>query len=137
MRERERSLLAFIDRSDCAGLFASMTSALGIAVFLSVCVRWSNALEVVIRAADRQRRCRISIVIDQSVRFSVVTTPQTQRGNYTGKRNYKSDTAPPRRHCWATVYKTVRPMLSDRCLSVTLVYCGQTVAHLSYCSALV
>ena len=33
----------------------------------------------------------------------------------------------------ATVYKTVRPMLSDRCLSVlsvlsvTLVYCGQTV----------
>jgi len=36
---------------------------------------------------------------------------------------------------WATVYKTVRPMLSDRCpvlsclscLSVTLVYCGQTV----------
>ena len=34
---------------------------------------------------------------------------------------------------WATVYKTVRPRLSDRCLSclsclsVTLVYCGQTV----------
>jgi len=30
---------------------------------------------------------------------------------------------------WATVCKTVRPMLSDRCLSfpVTLVYCGQTV----------
>jgi len=34
---------------------------------------------------------------------------------------------------WATVYKTVRRMLSDRCLSclsvlsVTLVYCGQTV----------
>jgi len=34
---------------------------------------------------------------------------------------------------WATVSKTVRPMLSDRCpvcpvcLSVTLVYCGQTV----------
>ena len=34
---------------------------------------------------------------------------------------------------WATDYKTVRPMLSDRCLSVclsclsvTLVYCGQT-----------
>ena len=32
---------------------------------------------------------------------------------------------------WATVCKTVRPMLSDRCpvcpvLSVTLVYCGQT-----------
>jgi len=25
---------------------------------------------------------------------------------------------------WATVCKTVRPMLSDRCLSVTLVYCG-------------
>ena len=33
-------------------------------------------------------------------------------------------------HFWATVCKTVRPMLSDRCLvclSVTLVYCGQTV----------
>jgi len=34
---------------------------------------------------------------------------------------------------WATVCKTVRPMLSDRCLpspvclSLTLVYCGQTV----------
>ena len=31
---------------------------------------------------------------------------------------------------WATVSKTVRPMLSDRslsCLSVTLVYCGQKV----------
>jgi len=34
---------------------------------------------------------------------------------------------------WATVYKTVRRMLSDRCrscpvcLSVTLVYCGQMV----------
>ena len=31
---------------------------------------------------------------------------------------------------WATVYKTVRPVLSDRCLSVlsvTLVYCSQTV----------
>ena len=31
---------------------------------------------------------------------------------------------------WATVCKTVRPMLSNRCLSVlsvTLVYCGQTV----------
>ena len=36
-------------------------------------------------------------------------------------------------HFWATVCKTVHPMLSDRCLccpvlSVTLVYCGQTVA---------
>jgi len=37
------------------------------------------------------------------------------------------------RRFWATVCKTVRPMLSDRCLSclsvlsVTLVYCGQTV----------
>ena len=37
-------------------------------------------------------------------------------------------------HFWATVCKTVRPMLSDRCLSVLsvclsclLVYCGQTV----------
>jgi len=33
-------------------------------------------------------------------------------------------------HFWATVCKTVRPMLSVRCpvcLSVTLVYCGQTV----------
>ena len=36
-------------------------------------------------------------------------------------------------HFWATVYKTVRPTLSDRrpvlpvCLSVTLVYYGQTV----------
>jgi len=33
-------------------------------------------------------------------------------------------------HFWATVCKTVRPVLSDRCLSclsVTLVYCGQTV----------
>jgi len=32
---------------------------------------------------------------------------------------------------WATVCKTVRPMRLDRCLSVlsvTLVYCGQTVA---------
>jgi len=34
-------------------------------------------------------------------------------------------------HFWATVCKTVRPMLADRCLSVlpvsmTLVYCGQT-----------
>ena len=29
---------------------------------------------------------------------------------------------------WATICKTVRPMLSVRCLSVTLVYCGQTVA---------
>jgi len=31
--------------------------------------------------------------------------------------------------CWATVCKTIRPVLSDRCLScpsVTLVYCGQT-----------
>ena len=38
-------------------------------------------------------------------------------------------------HFWATVCKTVRPMLSDRCLSVlsclsvTLVYCGETVHH--------
>ena len=34
------------------------------------------------------------------------------------------------RTVWATVCKTVRPMLSDCCpvrLSVTLVYCGQTV----------
>ena len=35
-------------------------------------------------------------------------------------------------HFWATVCKTVRPMLSVRCLypvclSVTLVHCGQTV----------
>jgi len=36
-------------------------------------------------------------------------------------------------HFWATVCKTVHPILSDRCLSVlsclsvTLVYCGQTV----------
>ena len=28
---------------------------------------------------------------------------------------------------WATVSKTIRPMLSDRCLSVTSVYCGQTI----------
>jgi len=41
--------------------------------------------------------------------------------------DHRGDTA-----CWATVCKTVRPMLSDRCLSclsclhVTLVYCGQT-----------
>jgi len=38
-------------------------------------------------------------------------------------------------HFWATVCKTVRPMLSDRCpvclvLSVTLVYCGQTVGQI-------
>jgi len=38
---------------------------------------------------------------------------------------------------WATVCKTVRPMLSDRCLSgpvclsVTLVYCGQTVGWIN------
>jgi len=40
---------------------------------------------------------------------------------------------------WATVCKTVRPMLSDRCpvcpvclscLSVTLAYCGQTVLRI-------
>jgi len=34
---------------------------------------------------------------------------------------------------WATIRKTVRPMLSDRCLSclsVTLVYCGQTVGRI-------
>jgi len=38
---------------------------------------------------------------------------------------------------WATVYKTVRPVLSDCCLSVslpvlsvTLVYCGQTVGQI-------
>jgi len=40
---------------------------------------------------------------------------------------------------WATVCKTVRPMLSDRCLSVclscpflsvTLMYCGQTVGRI-------
>ena len=37
---------------------------------------------------------------------------------------------------WATVCKTVRPMLSDRCpvclsvLSVTLVHCGQTVGRI-------
>ena len=34
------------------------------------------------------------------------------------------------KHFWATVCETVRPMLSDRCLfclTVTLVYCGQTV----------
>ena len=36
---------------------------------------------------------------------------------------------------WATVRKTVRPILSDRCpvspvLSVTLVYCGQTVGRI-------
>jgi len=38
-------------------------------------------------------------------------------------------------HFWATVCKTVRPMLSDRCLSVcpvsvTLVYRGQTVGRI-------
>ena len=40
-------------------------------------------------------------------------------------------------HYWATVCKTVRPMLSHHCLSVclsvlsaTLVYCGQTVGRL-------
>jgi len=35
--------------------------------------------------------------------------------------------------CWATVCKTVRPMLSDRCLSVlsvTFVHCGQTVGRI-------
>jgi len=37
---------------------------------------------------------------------------------------------------WVTVCKTVRPMLSDRCpvclscLTVTLVYCGQTVGQI-------
>jgi len=34
---------------------------------------------------------------------------------------------------WATVCKTVHPILSDRCLSVlsvTLVYCGQTVGRI-------
>jgi len=34
---------------------------------------------------------------------------------------------------WATVCKTLRPMLSDRCLSVlyvTLVYCGQTAGRI-------
>ena len=34
---------------------------------------------------------------------------------------------------WATVCSTVRPMPSDHCLSclsVTLVYCGQTVGHI-------
>jgi len=34
---------------------------------------------------------------------------------------------------WTTVCKTVRPVLSDRCLSVlsvTLVYCGQTVGRI-------
>jgi len=41
------------------------------------------------------------------------------------------------RHFWATVCKTVRTMLSDRCLSVclsclsvTLVYCGQPVGRI-------
>jgi len=39
-------------------------------------------------------------------------------------------------HFWATVCKTVRPMLSDRCpvclccLSVTFVHCGQTVRRI-------
>jgi len=39
-------------------------------------------------------------------------------------------------HFWATVCKTVHPMLSDRylsvlsCLSATLVYCGQTVGQI-------
>ena len=39
-------------------------------------------------------------------------------------------------HFWATVCKTVRPMLSDSCLSclsvlsVMLVYCGQTVGRI-------
>jgi len=36
-------------------------------------------------------------------------------------------------HFWATVCKTVRPKLSVRCpvcLSVTLVYCGQTVGQI-------
>ena len=28
---------------------------------------------------------------------------------------------------WATIGKTVRPTLSDRCLSVTFMHCGQTV----------
>jgi len=47
---------------------------------------------------------------------------------------------PIRERCWATVCKTVRPMLSVRCpvclsvclscLSVTLVYCGQTVGRI-------
>jgi len=39
--------------------------------------------------------------------------------------------APPMLDFWATICTTVRPMISDRCLSVclsvTLVYCGQTV----------
>ena len=41
-----------------------------------------------------------------------------------------------RKPFWATVCKTVRPVLSDRCLSclsclsVTLVYCGQTVGRI-------
>jgi len=38
--------------------------------------------------------------------------------------------SPAARRFWATFCKMIRPMLSDRCLSclsVTLVYCGQTV----------
>ena len=49
--------------------------------------------------------------------------------NLAGLRKVSYDTM----HFWATVSKTVRPMLSVRCLSVlsvclsvTLVYCGQT-----------
>jgi len=34
---------------------------------------------------------------------------------------------------WATVFKTVHPMLSDHCpvLSLTLVYCGKTVGRIN------
>ena len=43
----------------------------------------------------------------------------------------KGDRAPIFSPFWATICKTVRPMLSHRrCLSVTLVYCGQTVRRI-------
>ena len=46
------------------------------------------------------------------------------------KRVQRTDKLRKSHDFWATVCKTVRPILSDRCLSclyVTLVYCGQTV----------
>jgi len=68
---------------------------------------------------------------DPVVGSSLIATPEgifLHKTRHTTYRSLRSVNGPA--YFWATVCETVCPMLSDRCLSclsVTLVYCGQTV----------
>jgi len=91
--------------------------------------------------ALRAEYCIVNIAYNTAIYFDIWTEQMIKR--YVRTNGWKVTTTgawslPPDYPFWATVCKTVRPMLSDSCpvcpvcpvLSVTFVHCGQTVGRI-------